>query len=133
VGEIILGDCLDVMKSLPDNHFGGIVTDPPYGIGFMNKGRDREVPGKDYWRLCKTMLKPGGYLLAMGGSRTFRRLACEIEDGGFEIRDTIAWLYGSGFPKSHNHFGPDGFGTALKPAYEPIIMASQAAEQMMFA
>lgn len=126
--EIIHGDCLEVMKSYPDNYFSCVCTDPPYGLSFMGKGWDHEVPGKEYWRECLRITKPGGYLLAMGGSRTSHRLATAIEESGYEIRDTIMWIYGSGFPKSHNHFGIEGFGTALKPAYEPIIMAMKPLE-----
>lgn len=120
---IITGNCLDVMKTFPDNHFSAIVTDPPYGISFMGKGWDRNVPSLEYWQEMLRIIKPGGFLLAMGGTRTFHRLTCAIEDAGFEIRDCLMYLYGSGFPKSHNHFGIEGFGTALKPAWEPIIMA----------
>lgn len=121
--SIIHGDCLEVMKTFPDNHFSAIVTDPPYGLSFMGKGWDHEVPGVEYWNNFVRVLKPGGFLLAMGGTRTFHRLACALEDAGFKIRDCISWLYGSGFPKSHNHFGLEGYGTALKPAWEPIIVA----------
>ncbi len=121
--SIIIGDCLDVMKTFPDNYFSGIVTDPPYGLSFMGKKWDYEVPKKSYWQEAIRISKPGSLLLSMGGSRTFHRSACEIEDAGWEIRDTLMWIYGSGFPKSHNNFGIQGFGTALKPAYEPIIMA----------
>ena len=120
---IICGDCLEVMKSYPDNHFSGVVTDPPYGLSFMGKGWDHAVPGKEYWAECLRVTKPGGFILAMGGTRTYHRLICAIEDAGWEIRDCIMWVYGSGFPKSHNKFGLEGYGTALKPAYEPIIMA----------
>lgn len=120
---IITGDCLEVMRGMKPNSISAIVTDPPYGLSFMNKGWDCAVPGKEYWTECLRVTKPGGFLLAMGGTRTFHRLASAIEDAGYEIRDTLAWIYGSGFPKSHNHFGIDGYGTALKPAYEPIIMA----------
>lgn len=120
---IITGDCLEVMKSFPDNHFSAIVTDPPYGLSFMGKGWDHAVPGIAYWESCLRCLKPGGFLLAMGGTRTNHRLASAIENAGFGIRDTVMWLYGSGFPKSYNHFGIEGYGTALKPAFEPIIMA----------
>lgn len=126
--NIIQGDCLEVLKSYPDNHFSAIVTDPPYGLSFMNKGWDHSVPGIEYWTECLRVAKPGGYLLAMGGTRTFHRLCCAIEDSGFEVRDTIMWLYGQGFPKSHNHFGILGYGTALKPAVEPIIMAMKPCE-----
>ena len=97
-----------------------IVTDPPYGLGFMGKGWDHGVPGVEFWLAALRVARPGAYLLAFGGTRTFHRLAVAIEDAGWEIRDTVMWVYGSGFPKSHN--GPWG-GTALKPAWEPIIMA----------
>jgi site-specific DNA-methyltransferase (adenine-specific) len=120
---IIHGDCLEEMKRIEPNSISAIVTDPPYGLSFMGKGWDYAIPGIEYWHEAIRICRPGSYLLAMGGTRTFHRLSCAIEDSGFQIRDTIMWLYGSGFPKSHNHFGLEGFGTALKPAYEPIIMA----------
>lgn len=96
------GDCLEVMKSLAESSFDSVVTDPPYELGFMGKGWDRSgiAYDVDVWRECLRVLKPGGHLLAFGGSRTYHRLACAIEDAGFEIRDQIQWLYGSGFPKS---------------------------------
>lgn len=172
--RILEGDCLDLMRELPDCSVDSIVTDPPYGLGFMGKGWDHSVPGVDYWREALRVLKPGGHLLAFGGTRTYHRMACAVEDAGFEIRDSIMWVYGSGFPKSldvskaidkaagarghdstrFNAVGqqgerttggdkfrsdhPDyvkprgvtadaqqweGWGTALKPAHEPIIMA----------
>lgn len=170
-------DCLDVLPTLPDASVDSVVTDPPYELGFMGKGWD--ATGIAYnvtmWRECLRVLKPGGHLLAFGGTRTFHRLACAIEDAGFEIRDSIAWLYGSGFPKSLDvskaidkaagaereviglkasnrpnvvgqrpgdsmgggNYGervetapatPDaerwqGWGTALKPAFEPVVVA----------
>lgn len=92
------GDCRDVMPHLQPVHT--ILTDPPYGLSFMGKGWDRGVPGPDFWKLAK--LLPGGMLLAFGCTRTYHRLACAIEDAGFEIRDGLCWLYGSGFPKSHD-------------------------------
>lgn len=114
-------DCRDVMSLwLPDNSVDSIVTDPPYGLSFMGKEWDHGVPGVQFWEHALRVLKPGGHLLAFGGSRTYHRLACAVEDAGFEIRDQIMWIYGSGFPKSHN--GEWG-GTALKPAHEPIVMA----------
>lgn len=125
---IINGDCLEEMRKMEDNSISAIVTDPPYGLSFMGKGWDYEVPGIEYWRECLRITKPGGFALVMGGTRTFHRLASGMEDSGWEIRDTIMWLYGSGFPKSHNHFGIEGYGTALKPAYEPIIMAMKPCE-----
>jgi site-specific DNA-methyltransferase (adenine-specific) len=118
--DLLHGDCLELMAGLPDASVDSIVTDPPYGLSFMGKGWDHAVPGVEFWQGMLRVAKPGAYLLAFGGSRTFHRMACAIEDAGWEIRDTIMWLYGSGFPKSHN--GPWG-GTALKPAHEPIIMA----------
>ncbi|MEV5001979.1 DNA-methyltransferase [Nocardioides sp. LML1-1-1.1] len=94
------GDCLDVLRELPDASVDAVVTDPPYGLGFMGKEWDSLPPGEEWARECLRVLKPGGHLLAFGGSRTWHRLAVAIEVGGFEIRDSIAWLYGSGFPKS---------------------------------
>lgn len=120
---IIHGDCLEVMTQYPDNHFSAMVTDPPYGLKFMGKQWDHGIPGVEFWQEALRVAKPGSFLLAFGGTRTFHRLTCSIEDAGWEIRDCLMWLYGSGFPKSHNHFGIDGYGTALKPAWEPIIMA----------
>ena len=100
--NLILGDCLDAMKSMPDNSVDSIVTDPPYGLSFMGKKWDYDVPGVDIWQECLRVLKPGGHLLAFAGTRTQHRMAVRIEDAGFEIRDIIGWLYGSGFPKSLN-------------------------------
>lgn len=94
------GDCLEVMKSIPDNSVDSIVTDPPYGLSFMGKRWDYDVPSAEIWAECLRVLKPGGHLLAFAGTRTQHRMACRIEDAGFEIRDMIAWVYGSGFPKS---------------------------------
>lgn len=122
--RLLLGDCRDVLKTLPDNSVDSIVTDPPYGLSFMGKKWDYDVPGVDVWVECLRVLKPGGHLLAFAGTRTQHRMACRIEDAGFEIRDIIAWVYGSGFPKSHNLDGDkEGWGTALKPALEPITVA----------
>lgn len=94
------GDCLDVMRQLPDNSVDAIVTDPPYGLGFMGRAWDDLPPGLPWAQECLRVLKPGGHLLAFGGTRTWHHLAVAIEDAGFEMRDSIAWLYGSGFPKS---------------------------------
>lgn len=165
-----LGDCLDVMRTLPDNSVDSVVTDPPYGIRFMGKawdGKDIEertayrasmpsqaiaagetgghnsraaeagkydlTPGgmrafQDFslmWAAeCLRVLKPGGHLLAFASPRTYHHLVVGIEAAGFEIRDQIMWVFGSGFPKSHNLKGDhEGWGTALKPAHEPICMA----------
>jgi site-specific DNA-methyltransferase (adenine-specific) len=162
--NIIHGDSLDKLKELEDNSVDSIVTDPPYGLSFMGKKWDYDVPSQDIWEECLRVLKPGGYLLAFAGTRTQHRMAVRIEDAGFEIRDMIAWVYGSGFPKSLN-IGKavdkmegteypkntvvsengsmsganytrntidvqskvakqwEGWGTALKPALEPITVA----------
>lgn len=167
------GDCLEVLRTLPDASVDAIVTDPPYGLSFMGKRWDYDVPSEEIWRECLRVLKPGGHLLAFAGTRTQHRMAVRIEDAGFEIRDMIAWVYGSGFPKSLNvskaidkaagavrgvvgsdrNYGAskaedgkkaygdyagewdittpatddakqwEGWGTALKPALEPITVA----------
>lgn len=122
--QLIQGDCLEKLKELPDNSIDSIVTDPPYGLKFMGKKWDYEVPSIDIWKEALRVLKPGGHLLSFGGTRTYHRLVMNIEDAGFEIRDCIQWLYGSGFPKSHNLKEQwQGWGTALKPANEPIVVA----------
>jgi site-specific DNA-methyltransferase (adenine-specific) len=97
---IYTGDCLDVLRTLPADSVDAIVTDPPYGLAFMGKRWDYDVPSEAIWRECLRVLKPGGHLLAFAGTRTQHRMAVRIEDAGFEIRDMIAWVYGSGFPKS---------------------------------
>lgn len=118
------GDCLDVLKTLPGNSVDSVVTDPPYGLSFMGKKWDNDVPSTEIWAECLRVLKPGGHLLAFAGTRTQHRMAVRIEGAGFEIRDMIAWVYGSGFPKSHNLKDEwSGWGTALKPALEPITVA----------
>ena len=98
--QLLLGDCLEVLPTLQDNSVDSIVTDPPYGLSFMGKGWDYQVPSVEIWQECFRVLKPGGHLLAFAGTRTQHRMAVNIEDAGFEIRDMIAWVYGSGFPKS---------------------------------
>jgi DNA modification methylase len=118
--RVITGDCLHVMPTLDADSFDAIVCDPPYGLGFMGKAWDHGVPGVAFWKEALRVAKPGAHLAAFGGTRTYHRLTVAIEDAGWEIRDCLSWLYGSGFPKSHN--GPWG-GTALKPAWEPIILA----------
>lgn len=138
--RILQGDCREVMRTLADNSVDAIVTDPPYELtsarpggrseatrgkvmgGFMGMKWDGTGVAFDVttWAEALRVLKPGGYLLAFSGTRTYHRMVCAIEDAGFEIRDQIGWAFGSGFPKSHN--GPWG-GTALKPAWEPICMA----------
>ena len=97
---LYVGDCLATMKQWPDACIDSVVTDPPYGLSFMGKAWDYDVPTVDVWRECLRLLKPGGHLLAFAGTRTQHRMAVNIEDAGFEIRDMIAWVYGSGFPKS---------------------------------
>lgn len=119
--RIITGDCLDVMAGMEPASVDAIVTDPPYGLNFMARDWDHGVPGERYWIEALRVAKPGAHLLAFGGTRTFHRLTCAIEDAGWEIRDCLMWVYGSGFPKSKNIGG--GLGTALKPAWEPIILA----------
>lgn len=102
INQIVLGDCLDLMKCMPDNYLHAIVTDPPYGLSFMGKAWDYDVPKVEIWREALRVLKPGGHLLSFAGSRTYHRMAVAIEDAGFEIRDQLIWMYGSGFPKSLN-------------------------------
>ena len=176
------GDCREVMATLDDSCIDAIVCDPPYELKFMSKGWDGTGVAFDpaTWKECMRVLKPGGHLLAFGGSRTWHRMAVAIEDAGFEMRDSIAWLYGSGFPKSMdvskaidkaagatrevvgtrkkldsygeqagnnvygggpNHDGVQaitapatdaakqwqGWGTALKPGYEPVVVARKPA------
>jgi site-specific DNA-methyltransferase (adenine-specific) len=136
--QLINGDCREQMRLLPDCLIDAIVTDPPYELGFMGKAWDSTgiAYQVDVWRECLRVLKHGGHLLAFGGSRTYHRLACAVEDAGFQIRDQIMWVYGSGFPKSldvskaiDKAAGADladywqGWGTALKPAHEPIVLA----------
>lgn len=173
------GDCLEVMPTLDADSVDAIISDPPYGLSFMGKAWDHGVPGEVFWREALRVAKPGAHLLAFGGTRTFHRLTVAIEDAGWEIRDCVMWVYGSGFPKSHDvskaidkaagakreqgkagrysarrpknyvvaNIGGfmgtlgsstnalvtapaadaaqqwNGWGTALKPAFEPIIVA----------
>ena len=100
--RLLNGDCIDKLKELDNNSIDSIVTDPPYGLSFMGKKWDYDVPSVEIWQECLRVLKPGGHLLAFAGSRTYHRMAVRIEDAGFDIRDQIMWIYGSGFPKSHN-------------------------------
>jgi len=123
---LLKGNCLELLAEMPDNSVDSIVTDPPYELGFMGKSWDNSgiAYSVELWSQALRVLKPGGHLLAFGGSRTYHRLASAVEDAGFEIRDQIMWIYGSGFPKSHNLKDEwQGWGTALKPAHEPIVVA----------
>lgn len=148
--EIIEGDCREVLKELSDNSVDAVVTDPPYALtsekkggtgvaslnlnspagrarvttGFMGKAWDTGETAFDpaFWQEVLRVLKPGGHVLAFGGSRTYHKIATAIDDAGFEIRDQIMWIYGSGFPKSSNQTDDwEGWGTALKPAHEPVV------------
>lgn len=123
MNKIHQGDSLEELKKFDSNFFDSAVCDPPYELGFMGKSWDSTGIAYNVrmWSEVRRVMKPGAYLLAFGGTRTYHRMACAIEDAGFEIRDQIQWLYGSGFPKSKN-IG-DGWGTALKPANEPICLA----------
>jgi len=134
--RVFAGDCRDVLRELPDNSVDSVVTDPPYELGFMGKKWDSSGIAYDVivWGECLRVLKPGGHLLAFGGSRTYHRLGVAIEDAGFEIRDTIAWISSKTFPKSLNvekamdKAGMDGsvasgWGTGLKQVVEPVVMA----------
>ena len=96
------GDCREVMATLDAESVDAVVCDPPYGLSFMGKGWDHGVPGVEFWTESARVAKPGAHLLAFGGTRTYHRLACAIEDAGWEIRDCVMWVYGSGFPKSHD-------------------------------
>lgn len=100
MNQIICGDCLSVMPTLPANSVDSIITDPPYGLEFMSKSWDHGVPGVEFWQAALRVAKPGAILMAFGGTRTEHRLTCAIEDAGWEIRDKMCWLFGQGFPKS---------------------------------
>lgn len=170
--NLINGDSLQILKRATANSVDAVVTDPPYGLSFMGKKWDYDLPSVEIWRQAHRVLKPGGHLLSFGGTRTYHRLVCAIEEAGFEIRDQLQWIYGSGFPKSldvskaidkaagaeREVVGPNpngrpnmvrvdaavlqprvdapitapstpdaikwqGWGTALKPANEPIVLA----------
>lgn len=173
---LLYGDCLDLMRDIPTDSVDAIVTDPPYGLSFMGKDWDHGVPGEPFWKEALRVAKPGAHLLAFGGTRTYHRLACAIEDAGWAIRDCIMWVFGCGWPKSLNvglaidkalgqdsidtgvmspnarpnctkdntlyqsgtvgksfsikkaNNAWDGYGTALKPALEPIVVARKPIE-----
>ena len=97
---VLCGDCVEILRSFPDNSIDSIVCDPPYGIGFMGKDWDHSVPTEEWARECFRVLKHGGHIVAFGATRAIHRMVCALEDEGFEIRDMINWLYFSGFPKS---------------------------------
>jgi DNA modification methylase len=118
--ELRQGDCLEVLRTLPDSSVDAVVTDPPYGMSFMGKHWDYDVPSVEIWAECLRVLKPGGYLLAFAGTRTQHRMAVRIEDAGFEIRDLIAWVSAYRMPKHVS---------CLKPAIEPITMARKPAKR----
>ena len=120
--QLFLGDCLDSLKTIEDNSVDSIVTDPPYGLSFMGKKWDYDVPSVEIWKQCFRVLKPGGHLLSFGSTRTYHRLVVNIEDAGFEIRDCIQWLYGSGFPKSMAYGIPSrtANSTVLKSYPNPL-------------
>ena len=124
--QIVHGEVETVLSTLPDNIFDGVFCDPPYGLSFMGKKWDYQVPTASLWAQVLRVCKPGAALLAFGGTRTYHRMVVQIEDAGWEIRDQLAWMYGSGFPKSLSL--PGGYGTALKPAYEPICLARKPLE-----
>lgn len=142
LNKLYFGDCIDILKNIEDNSISSVVTDPPYGIKFMGKKWDYQIPSVETWWEILRVLKPGGHMLSFGGTRTYHRLVCNIEDAGFEIRDAIFWVYGGGLPKSYNISKGidkyykventeeskwwDGWGTALKPAYEPIVLARKS-------
>ena len=141
---ILFGDNLAVLQSIKSNSIDSVVSDVPYGLSFMGKSWDYYVPSIEVNREVLRVLKPGGHFLSFGGSCTYHRVVINIEDAGFEIRDQIDWIYGSGFPKSRN-IGKDvdkmqgnyrkgeseweGFGTGLKPAHEPICVARKPIEK----
>lgn len=129
---VMHGDVLDILRSQPDNSFDALLSDPPYGLRFMAKRWDYDVPSVEVWREALRVLKPGAAMLSFGGSRTFHRVAVAIEDAGFELRDCLTWLYAKGFPKSLNVALKTpawrGYGTALKPAWEPCLLARKPIE-----
>lgn len=118
---MILGDSQEQLKQFNNDHFHSIVTDPPYGISFLNNAWDYDVPPVTIWQECLRVIKPGGFLLSFASARTYHRMVINIEDAGFEIRDQLMWVYSTGFPK--NRMLGDGMGLALKPAHEPIVLA----------
>ena len=100
--QVINGNNIDILKTYEDNTFDSIVTDPPYGIAFLGKDWDNDTGAMETWEECFRVLKPGGHILAFSAARTYHHLATNIEMAGFEIRDQLMWLYGSGFPKAQD-------------------------------
>lgn len=133
------GDCLEIMRGIPDNTFTSIVTDPPYGLALLGKKWDYQVPSVEMFEEMLRVTKPGGIILCFGGSRTFHRVAVNIEDAGWYIRDTLMWIYGSGFPKSANialhidkklgHQGHRGAGFKMQKGQEHLKGVAGAAGQ----
>jgi len=100
--QLLFGDCLDVLRDFPDNSVDSVVTDPPYGLSFMGKKWDYNLPDTTAWAECLRVLKPGGNLLSFAGTRTQHRMVANILGAGFELQDIVLWNYGSGFPKSRD-------------------------------
>lgn len=127
--RILQGDCLSVLESFEPDSIDTVISDPPYALKFMGARWDYELPGVARWKAIIRVAKPGATLLAFGGTRTYHRLVCEIEDAEWEIRDCLMWVHGQGFPKSLDlekagaGAAFHGWGTALKPAWEPIVVA----------
>jgi site-specific DNA-methyltransferase (adenine-specific) len=121
--RIINGDSAEVLKQFESNTIDAVVTDPPYGIEFLDKEWDKNTGAVEIWQECLRVLKPGGHLLAFSAARTYHHLATNIESVGFEVRDQIMWIYASGFPKAQQIPTHPGWRTGLKPAHEPIVMA----------
>lgn len=124
---ILHGNCIDVMKTFESDSIETLISDPPWAIKFMQKKWDYQIPSVDIWKEAYRVLKPGAHILVCCGTRTQHRMVVNIEDAGFEVRDVVTHLYGSGFPKSHN-IG-NGFGTALKPACEFWTLARKPLEK----
>ncbi len=122
--DVLHGDCRGELTVYAPDTFDSVCTDPPYELGFMGKAWDRSGVAFDpeTWRAVLRVLKPGGYMLAMGGTRTYHRLACAVEDAGFELRDCLMWMYGSGYPKGQG---------CLKPAWEPILLARKPGPRVL--
>lgn len=122
--EMLLGDSLVVLSGMRADSIDSVVTDPPYGLSFGGADWDRSVPGPEYWTAIKRVAKPGAHLLAFGGTRVYHHMVTAIEDAGWEIRDCLMWLYGTGCPKTPTLDGDwSGWSTSLKPGWEPIVLA----------